>query len=307
MALVGNLKSTQGNGTDHLSALISHENAEALGTIQSEQVSLGGGRVAFQGRSIQSLKPQLLREMLAPGDASSLKLQRMRDETLDALHTRLKQSGTPAQKTWLDRHALSRQQTRRIDEHLLERFSSLEDDSPRSQALAAVTLIMMKVSPVITMHIPFGGDNHGDKDLMQERDETLSGLSTLSLLFEELRAAGLEEHTTVANFGVFGRTLNKRKNGNGRDHNLNHHVMMICGPHVRPGVIGSIMPIGKDFGATGIDSRTGAGKREGADIPPDQTLESAARTLATCLGVSSHAQDERIQGGTIIQAVVRHP
>jgi uncharacterized protein (DUF1501 family) len=229
-----------------------------------------------------------------------LQLQQLRDQTLDDMHAQLKETGTHAQKTWLDRHALSRQQVREIDQTLLERFAALDNDSPENQVKAAVTLILMKVSPVVNITIPFGGDNHNDAGLVKERDETITGVATWQLLLEELETAGLQDSVTVANLNVFGRTL-RQQDGNGRDHNLNHHVMSICGKHVRPGVVGGIEESGNDFGASGIDSVTGA---KGGDIPADETLESAAMTLGRVLGIAQDRLDERISAGTPILAAI---
>ncbi|MEO1273518.1 MAG: DUF1501 domain-containing protein [Myxococcota bacterium] len=117
-----------------------------------------------------------------------------------------------------------------------------------------------------------------------------------------LESAGLTDQVTVANLNVFGRTLSK-KGTEGRDHNLNHHVMMISGAHVSPGVFGGLEPVGNDFGATPINSATGQGS-DGGDIPREETLESAAKTLARTIGVPQSRIEERIQGGKIIQAAI---
>ena len=308
MTLLGNVKSLSGNGTDQLTAFISAENAVGLKTIQQEQISLGGGSVSFQGRSIQSLRPTLLRDMLAPLQGKDAELQVLRDQTLDQMHALLKTGGTPAQKQWLDRHALSREQSRTINESLLQGLAGIKTNGADDQVRAAVILILMKISPVVTLHIPFGGDNHNDAELAKEQEQTISGVGTIKLLFEELKAAGLEDQVTFANFGVFGRTLRDQSN-KGRDHNLNHHVMMIAGPQIKASVIGGIEPVGKDFGATAIDAATGKSvlkdKEAGADIPADQTLESTAKTLALALGISPSAIDKRIGRGKPIAAALK--
>jgi Protein of unknown function (DUF1501) len=300
LSLVGAAKSPGGNGSDQMASVFGSELSTALGTLQQEPISLSQSELSFQGRALQSLRPSMLQQMFAPLDGVQLQLQQLRDQTLDDLHTQLKETGTHAQKTWLDRHALSREQVRSIDQTLLDRFAALEDDSPMSQVKAAVTLILMKVSPVINITIPFGGDNHKDANLEKERDETISGVATWQALLEELELAGLQDAVTVANLNVFGRTL-RQQDGDGRDHNLNHHVMSICGKHVRAGVVGGIEESGNDFGATGIDSVTGAA---GGDIPPEQTLESAAKTLGRVLGVPQDRLDERISVGLPILSAI---
>ncbi|MCA9706163.1 MAG: DUF1501 domain-containing protein [Myxococcales bacterium] len=301
LSLVGSAKAPGGNGSDMVASVYSSELSETLGTIQQEPISLSKGELSFQGRALQSLRPSMLREMFAPLDGLQLDLQLLRDQTLDDMHAQLREGGTHAQKVWLDRHALSREQVRSIDESLLQRFADLDNDNTNNQIRAAVTLILMKVSPVIAIQIPFGGDNHKDTDLADERDQTVSGVASWRFIFEELAAAGLQDQVTVANLNVFGRTLRNQGSSKGRDHNLNHHVMAITGKHVRGGVMGGIEPSGNDFGATSIDSVTGA---SGGDIPPEQTLEAAAHTLGRALGIPQDRLDARIDNGTPILAAL---
>ncbi len=303
LGLVGSAKAPGGNGSDQVAAVYSSELADPLSTIQPEPVSLAQGDLSFQGRALQSLRPRMLREMFAPQTGVQFDLQQLRDETLDNLHAQLKESGTHAQKVWLDRYALSREQARQIDESLLERFSAIENDSAQSQVSAAVTLILMKVSPVIAIRIPFGGDNHQDDGLIKERDETIAGIAIWQSLLEELEAVGLQDEVTIANLNVFGRTLRQLDGTRGRDHNLNHHVMAITGVNVRGSVVGGIEPSGNDYGATGIDSVTGASDND-ADIPGDATLESASKTLGRVLGIPHDTLEERIDRGKPIEASI---
>ena len=242
-------------------------------------------------------------EVLAKGFVLALELEQIRESTLDSIHEMLRRDGTASQRRMLDRYASSHQEVKRLDETLLERFNDLSDNGPRAQIDAALSLVLMNVSPVLRIQIPFGGDNHADEGFVQERDETISGIETLNYLFQSIDALGLRDRVVVANLHVFGRTFRQESRG-GRQHNLNHHVMMLSGSNVNPGVVGSLMPSGNDFGASAIDSVTGEG-REGADIPVDQTLESAAKTLGSVLGMPSDRLDVRISGGKVIQSVLR--
>ena len=53
--------------------------------------------------------------------------------------------------------------------------------------LAAVTLIQMKVTPVISIHIPFGGDNHRDIGARPpRRRRPSSGVATIASLMQQL-------------------------------------------------------------------------------------------------------------------------
>lgn len=301
LGLVGAAKSPGGNGSDQMGSVFSSELATPLDTLQQEPISLSRTELSFQGRALQSLRPSMLRQMFAPQDGVALDLQLLRDETLDDMHATLKESGTHAQRVWLDRHVLSREQVRSIDETLLQRFAALDNDSAQNQVSAAVTLLLMKVAPVISIEIPFGGDNHKDAGLVKERDDTITGVATWRGLLEELETAGLGDKVTVANLNVFGRTLRNQGGTKGRDHNLNHHVMSICGKHVQGGVVGGIEPSGNDYGATSIDSVTGVSVPGNmGDIDVDSTLEAAAHTLGRALGIPQDRLDERIIGGTPI-------
>src|SRR5207247_10375671 len=121
----------------------------------------------------------------------------------------------------------------------------IQDNGPEAQVTAAVTLIQMKVSPVVAIHIPFGGDNHRDPGLATETAETLSGVATIASLMRQLAAAGLEDRVTFATLNVFGRTLGPG-NGNGRSHNGNHQVSLTTGGPFRGGVVRAGRPVHTD-------------------------------------------------------------
>ncbi|HSI04594.1 MAG TPA: hypothetical protein VLC93_08965, partial [Myxococcota bacterium] len=91
--------------------------------------------------------------------------------------------------------------------------------------------------------------------------------------------------------------------GDGRSHNQEHHVMTIIGRRAKGGVYGGVAQGTRDFGATAIDSESGA-SRTTADIPADETLQGAAKTLAAAVGLSSERIGVRINGGRVITAAV---
>ena len=74
-----------------------------------------------------------------------------------------------------------------------------------SQIIAAIALIQMNVSPVITIHIPFGGDNHSDTGLANEAAQTTSGMASIAQLWTSIPAA-LQGKVTFFTLNVFGRT-----------------------------------------------------------------------------------------------------
>lgn len=302
MALVGSAKDEEGAGNEELTSLISSELSSTIGTIQQEPVALGSTGLSFKGAQLQSIKPSTLAEFFGAPDADRLNLVDIRETAIDDLYALAKQDGTQAQRAWIDRYVTSRRQVKAIDVELVNNFSSITDDSPSSQIKAALTLFMMRLTSVVTIDIPFGGDNHVDADLTLERDQMVSGVEALKELYEAIQSSPLKDQIMVANLGVFGRTLGK--NGvEGRDHNLNHHVMMLSGPGVNGGVIGGIEPSGNDFGAMDIDSATGAGV-EGGDISKDESLESASKTLARLVGIPDERIELRIEGGKYIDAIL---
>src|SRR2546430_9734238 len=110
----------------------------------------------------------------------------------------------------------------------------MKDNTATSQVLAAITLIQMKVTPVISIHIPFGGDNHRDVGLANETTQTVSGVATIVALMQQLAAAGLSDSVAFMSLNVFGRTIGPT-NTDGRQHNENHQVSITIGKPFRGG------------------------------------------------------------------------
>jgi len=305
--LFGAAKAQTGNGQEMLSSLFAQENAAALGTIQTEPVPLGSELITFQSRPLTNVHPSDLKSLFTSPEDLAATLQKLRDAELDTMYADLKQNGNRYQKAFLDRYALGRDQARKLGDGLGALLTRLPLDpmavnSARDQLLTAVALITMKVTPAVTVHLPFGGDNHNDSDLADETAQTLSSISDIEFLWSELKNAGLQDRVTFGVFNVFGRGL-KRNSRGGRDHNGNHHAMLLFGPKVKGSVIGGIAADGTDFSATGIDSQSGASAPNG-DIQPLGSLESACKTLGTALGVSADVLDRRIQGGKVISAAL---
>lgn len=305
LGLVGSARSAQGTSPENVASLIASEVAPALGTTQPEPVRLGGDseRITFEGRLLQSIRPSTLADVLAAPDEDSLDLVAIRQSGIDEMYALAKEHGTAAHRSFIDRFASSRQQIAELDRSLVALFDSISGNSALDQVRAALALFMMRLTPVCTVRMGFGGDNHDDGGLRRERDQTVDSLAVLGTFFDEVQGTPLADAVTVANLGVFGRTLT-RAGADGRDHNLNHHVMMISGAGVAPGVFGGIAPSGNDLGATGLDSVTGAGVEEGGDIPKEESLEAAAKTLATVVGVPADRVESRIVGGAVIAPAV---
>jgi hypothetical protein len=307
MALHGAAKSKSGNGQEMLPSLLASELAGSLGTIQEEPIPLGSELITFEGRALDNIDPTGLKSLFDQPDDLLTGLTSLRDRDIDAIYADLRVSGTRAQRQFLDRYALGREQVRKLGEDLATLLARLpidptDKDSPVDQVIAAVALIKLKVAPVVTIHLPFGGDNHNDSDLAAEALDTQTSIATLTTLWQELTTQGLQDQVTFASLNVFGRTL-KRNSGGGRNHNQNHHVMTLFGKHVRGGVIGGVEAVADDFGAAAFSSQTGK-PGDGGDIDPLSSLESAAKTLASALQVPDERVEARITGGKTVAAAI---
>ncbi len=185
---------------------------------------------------------------------------------------------------------------------MLDNLSSINSDGPDGQVLAAVALIKMNVTPVVSLHIPFGGDNHTDLGLRTEAAQTVTGVATIASLLQQLQTYGLQDRVTFVAMNVFGRTLTG-KGGQGRDHYASHHVSVIIGKGVRGGVIGGLVPKGGDYVARAIDSSTGLGSDSG-DISFEDTLGAMGKTLGAAAGVDPAVLDDQITSGKIVRTAL---
>jgi uncharacterized protein (DUF1501 family) len=157
----------------------------------------------------------------------------------------------------------------------------------------------MKIAPVITVHLDFGGDNHNDAGLANEVTRHLNTLPVLRALLEEIET--LQSDVLVGSLNVFGRTL-KKKGLNGRDHNRDHHCMLLIGNGLRGGIVGGLREEGNDFKAEGIDSATGMADPAG-DISFEESLGAAGKTLGAAMGVDPGRLDEILPPGKIVQSL----
>src|SRR5450432_3437707 len=274
-----------------------------LGTVQAEPVALGTGgnaleQISFSGRTLSTVSPTQLKQLLT-GSATDpvVKLRTLRDTTLDSLNAMFKKDGTKEQIAFLDAMAASQAQVRELAASLATTLNAITNDGVAGQALAAAALIAAKVTPVVTLHIPFGGDNHTDADLYDEwfqhtdHDGSSTGVPGVQAVQDALSSLMLTDSATFATMNVFGRDLSgtaKVSSRGGRDHFGNHSVMMMIGKNVAAGVTGGCTPIsGSVYGASDIDSATGASKASGGDIARADTHTAAAKTLGVALGIDA--------------------
>jgi hypothetical protein len=289
MKLLGDL-----TGGEMFASAVAKHLSTCLGTVQSEPIALGAGSnaselVSFSGRTLASIRPTQLKQLLTGSKTDPLvKLQSLRDTALDQLNALAKSSGSMVQQQFLDALATSQTQVRALAAALATTLSSISDDGVTGQSLAASALIAANVTPVVTVHIPFGGDNHSDQNLQAEADQTVSGVKAIQTLMGDLSSLSLTDKVTFATWNVFGRNLNgisKVTSRAGRDHYGNHAVTVMIGKNVAPSVIGGIVADSSGaYVASPIDSTTGAASASG-DITADTTHVALARTLAAALGI----------------------
>jgi Protein of unknown function (DUF1501) len=269
-----------------LPSLLARQLAPCLGTIQPQPISVGAlspsEALTYSGAALPVVPALALKATLTNPAGPLTSLQPLRDQTLNQVYEIYKNGATTAQRRYIDSLVASQQAVRNISQSLLNSLSSIKDNSASSQVLAAVTLIQMNVSPVISIHIPFGGDNHRDIALATEAAQTVSGVATIASLMQQLASAGLQDKVTFMSLSVFGRTLGP-SNTDGRQHNGNHQVSITIGKPFRGGVVGAVGPVAPDYGALPIDSKTGAGNSSG-DIRPIDTLAAFGQTMLAAIG-----------------------
>jgi Protein of unknown function (DUF1501) len=297
------LDTTQSN--EMLPSLISKQMAPCLNTIQAQPITVGATNpsegLKFEGQALPIIPPLALKSTLTNPTTGPLlgltNLQAIRDNTLAQLSDLYRGSATKAQKAYLDALTLSQQEVRGINQDLLDMLSSIADNSVASQITAALALIKMNVTPVVCIHIPFGGDNHNDTALATEAAQTVSGVASIQSLVNSIDSYGMTSQVSYMSLNVFGRTLGP-SNTDGRQHNPNHQVSVTIGTQFKPGIVGSIAAVGSDYGCTAITSTSGAGG--GGDIATTDTLASFGKTILSSVGVDDTTVGTLISGGKVI-------
>ncbi len=290
------------NAGEMLPSLLAKHLAPCLGTIQTQPISLGATTpsegLTYDGSPLPIIPALALKATLTSPAGALTDLQPLRDQTLAQLYDLYKNGATSAQRAFIDSMVTSQQQVRNISQDLLSALSSIKDNSAASQVLAAVTLIQMKVTPVVAVHIPFGGDNHRDIGLAGETSQTVSGVATIASLMQQLSSAGLSDGVTLMSLNVFGRTIGP-SNTDGRQHNPNHQVSLTIGKPFRGGIVGAVAPVQGDYGATAIDSKTGRGG-PGGDVSALDSLVAFGSTMLAAVGVDAAAIAKDIPSGQVI-------
>lgn len=274
-------------GGESYPSFLAQELAPLLETVLDTPMNVGAPTILARGVPVRKQKPDQLQELFAesgtwrgltPGEFADF-----RDAALDDIYREVRQSGTHAQRKFLDHHARSREDARRLSEALTEALMPVTqtEDPAEKQIRTALALIEHAVTPVITIDLDFGGDNHQDAQLEVEVTETIAGVGALRSLWEGLQGRGLTNASFVY-LSVFGRKLQRGSSG-GRGHYSKDHAMVMFGPGVKPGLLGQVT---EDLEAGPID-----------DIPIEETLAAAGKTFACAVGVPEDIIEERIVGG----------
>ncbi len=271
-----------------LPSMLAKSLAPCLNTIQTQPISIGAASPSealdFSGTTLPIVPPLALKATLANPTGPLTNLQPLRDQTMSALYSLYKNGASPAQQQYIDSMVTSQQQVRNIKQSLLDALDSIKDNTQDSQMTAAIALIQMNVSPVIAVHIDFGGDNHHDAMLATETTQTVSGVATIVSLMQQLQAAGLQDQVSFMTLNVFGRTIGPG-NTNGRSHNPNHQVSIAIGKPFKGGVIGGVTPVSPDYGCLPLVSATGAGSASG-DVKAVDTLAAYGQTMLAAVGAA---------------------
>ncbi|BCE01178.1 DUF1501 domain-containing protein [Marinicellulosiphila megalodicopiae] len=297
MKLMGSSRgpNSETNSPEFLPSILSAALQPIHQTIQAPPLYLGGPEVDFEGQAIGQINPSSMKTLFPSFNNRDQLIREMRDADLMALNEQLKKTGTRKQKAWLDDQVQSLVEVRKLNEELIAKFSEVKyEDKNLGLIDASIIAFKLNMTSVVTLNLNFGGDNHIDPGLLDEANGTVQSCKEMVHMFESLKTHGMEDKVTFAACGVFGRTLRKVKNGDGRDHNLHHHVTVLAGKNVKSGVIGGLREFGGDFGAMPINSTTGAGDMNG-DIPLDESLESVAKTIGAACGLKPYAMNRRIK------------
>jgi hypothetical protein len=285
-----------------LPSLLAKALAPCLGTIQAQPISIGASSPSealnFSGTTLPIVPPLALKATLASPAGPLTNLQPLRDQTLNQLYALYKNGASPAGRAYIDSMVTSQSQVRNIRQDLLSALDSIKDNSASSQVTAALALIQMNVSPVIAIHIPFGGDNHHDAALATESAQTVSGVQTIATLMAGLEAAGLQDKVSFMSLNVFGRTIGPG-NTDGRQHNPNHQVSIAIGKPFVGGVVGGVTRVQSDYGALPIDSKSGAGT-SGGDIRAADTLAAFGMTMMAAVGADPSSITSPTGSGAVV-------
>ena len=270
-----------------------------LGTVQAQPVTIGGEQLSFGGQYLPKLTPTGLKAVLSPPTGVAVQLQALRDDTLNKINAALKENRaqTTVERAYLDNMAMAQSDLRTMVQQVATDLSMITADDANNQVLAATLLIKMNVTPVVTIHLPFSGDNHTDNNFTNEGTQTTASVNSIKTLMSKLSTYGLQDKVTFASIHVFGRTFETL---NGRGHNASHSVSLMIGKGFKGGVVGGIVPGGH---AANIDSSSGMASDSG-DLAATDTLAALAKTLGAGIGLTDAQVNDQITSGIVVRAAL---
>ena len=150
-------------------------------TVQAQPVTIGGEQLSFEGQYLPKLTPTGLKAVLSAPQDLAAKLQGLRDDTLNKLNATLKENRaqTTAERAYLDNMALSQSDLRTMIQQVATDLATIQSDDASNQVIAAALLIKMNVTPVVTIHLPFSGDNHSDANFNNEAVQTNASINNI--------------------------------------------------------------------------------------------------------------------------------
>ncbi len=282
-----------------LPSFLANNLAPCLNTVQKQPITIGGEQLSFEGRYLPKLTPTGLKAVLTGPTGLPGQLQALRDTTLNQINDTLKQNRaqTKAERAYMDNMALSQTQLRTMIQQVASDLASITSDDANNQVLAAALLIKMNVTPIVTIHLPFSGDNHTDNNFNSEAVQTTASVNAIKTLMAKLTTYGLQDKVTFATMNVFGRTFDSL---NGRGHNASHAMSVIIGKGFKGGVIGGLVPGGH---AADIDSATGQASPSG-DLTAGDSLASVAKTLGVGMGLTDAQVNDQITSGVAVHSAI---
>ena len=205
-----------------------------LNTVQPQPVTIGGEQLSFDGQYLPKVTPTGLKAVLSAPKDLAAKLQVLRDDTLNKLNATFQanRAQTRAERAFLDNMALAQSDLRTMIQQVAADLSTISADDATNQVTAAALLMKMNVAPVVTIHLPFSGDNHTDNNFTAEATQTVASVNNIKTLMSKLASYGLQDKVTFATLNVFGRGFNEL---NGRGHNASHAVALMIGKGFKGG------------------------------------------------------------------------
>ncbi len=319
---------------DMLPSILAAQLQAKLCTIQSQPISVGATSpteaISYQGAPQPIIPPLALKAtLIAPttGALSNLaKLRNLRNQTLNqVVFPFYKTAASPAQKAYIDAVTNSEGDlVKALTSSAVNNLSKIADNTASSQLQAAIILFQLNVTPVVSVHLDFGADNHFDTDLQTEASATVGTLLAptpkgagfagnggplgnfidyLDSTTDMINGTAMRDIVTLMTLNVFGRTFVVNAPTtlatSGRNHNFNYQGSLVIGKGFKGGVVGGLSAVPFfnqfDYGAASIDPTTG---QPGGSIVPEDTMCAFAQTMLAGVGgdPSVIAQGSKLSG-----------